>query len=124
MTTTRRLPMLSFNTACEKLSRRDKVTIANNTTLRFIDAKTLAVRLHQTDIILIHENGTYTLNSGRWHTVTTKQRINALSPARLSQINREWFLSWNNWTEKTEFFDGIVVDCNGEPIIVADEVRQ
>lgn len=43
-----------------------------------------AVRFHATDVVLIHPDGTYTLNSGGWMTLTTKDRIESSSPARIS----------------------------------------
>jgi hypothetical protein len=45
-----------------------------------------AVRLHSTDVVTIHANGTYTLNTGGWHTATPKARINDYSPARAYQL--------------------------------------
>lgn len=47
----------------------------------------MAVRLHNTDVVTYHPDGTATLYTGGWMTVTTKDRINAWSPARVSSTN-------------------------------------
>lgn len=41
---------------------------------------TFAVELHCTDVVEIHPDGTYTLNTGGWDAVTTWQRINQYTP--------------------------------------------
>lgn len=81
--------------------------IGNNTRLVRIDANTVAVRLHGTNVVMIHNDGTYTLQAGGWRTVTTKQRINKYSPARVSQKNWAWNVGG------FQFFDGIRVDGAG-----------
>jgi hypothetical protein len=49
-----------------------------------------AVRLHNTDVVTIHADGTYTLNTGGWETVTTKDRINGYGPARVYSQRGTW----------------------------------
>lgn len=49
-----------------------------------------AVRLHNTDVVAIHADGTYTLNTGGWETVTTKDRINGYGPARVYSHRGVW----------------------------------
>src|SRR5262249_27597834 len=46
-----------------------------------------AVVLHSTAVVTIHQDGTYTLRTGGWRTVTTKDRINKYSPARVYSTN-------------------------------------
>jgi hypothetical protein len=80
----------------------------------------VAVKLHNTDIVTIHRDDTYTLNSGGWQTVTTKARINEFSPARLGQDKGIWYLyvgqgaGWSK--ERVPFHDGIKITANGKPV--------
>lgn len=57
--------------------------VQNHTRL-FKRGEDYAVRLHSTDVVTVHPDGTYTLNAGGWYTVTTKERINSYGPARVS----------------------------------------
>jgi hypothetical protein len=105
--------MKTFTQAEEFLAKGRKKTerkLENNTVLHRIDADTLAVRLHATDIVLIHRNGTFTLNSGGWRTVTTKARMNDHSPARISQTKGVWYIGG------VEFTENIVVDATGKVV--------
>ena len=70
-----------------------------------------AIKLHYTDVVTIHQDGTYTLQTGGWHTVTTKARINEYAPCRVWQKDFEWFVG-----DKHEFFDGMRVDATGQPV--------
>ena len=65
--------------------------IANNTRL-FKRGEDYAVRLHNTDVVTIHSDDTYTLNTGGWRTVTTKERINRFSPARVYSDKKVWLV--------------------------------
>jgi hypothetical protein len=93
--------------------------VANNT-IRYVNAEGRTVwRLHQTDIVT-HDPVTdiYTLHSGGWKTPTTKDRINAYSPARVWANKGQWFVGggWQATEDAVPFFDGIRVDGNGRPI--------
>jgi hypothetical protein len=66
------------------------------------------VILHNTAVVTIHADGTYTLRSGGWETVTTKDRINKYSPARIWQRKFVWYLA-----NGAEFFSGVRVDAAG-----------
>ncbi len=81
--------------------------LGNNTRLVRVNETTLAVRLHGTNVVEIHNDGTYTLRSGGWRTATTKDRINKYSPANVSQRNWEWYVG------DFVFFDGVKVDSAG-----------
>lgn len=56
--------------------------IGHNTWLEWLGGGVYGVRYHQTYVVKIHPDNTYTLNSGGWHTVTTRDRINEFAPAR------------------------------------------
>ena len=108
--------MFSYSEAREMLKRgkNGQKKLANNTYLHSVDEKTVAVRLHDTDIVTIHSNGRYTLNSGGWHTSTTKDRINGYSPARVFARKGVWYLTVNG--QEYGFKDGITVDGNGKVV--------
>ncbi len=89
--------------------------LGKHTRLEYIgetaDGNTYGIRYHGTYVVLIHEDGTYTLNSGGWKTVTTKKRINEYAPVYISQKNYEWFLEDN-----ISFYDGMKINSAGEVI--------
>lgn len=72
----------------------DDRKLAHNTWRITIDGEP-AVKFHATVIIRRVREDIYELNSGGYHTVTTKQRLNALmSPwGHVSQTNFEWTVS-------------------------------
>lgn len=83
--------------------------VGNNTYAEILYDGSVAIRLHNTDVVKIHPNGLYTLNSGGWQTVTTKDRINQYSPRRVYQRNFEWFVDIDG--KEHPFIDGMVVGC-------------
>jgi hypothetical protein len=84
--------------------------VANNT-LRYDRADGATVwRLHHTDIVTRNVDGTFTLDSGGWRTVTTKDRINTYAPCRVGSQAGIWFV------DGVPFYDGMTVDSNGKPL--------
>lgn len=95
--------------------------VANNTYLER-RGDDIALRLHATDVVTFHADGTATLNSGGWLTVTTKARINDYLPGGISlgSVKGRWFLTYTgqwdgeHWivSERTPvpYTDGIVLD--------------
>lgn len=53
--------------------------LQNNTRL-YRRGKDYAVRLHQTDVVTYHSDGSCTVYAGGWETVTTADRIGRYSP--------------------------------------------
>jgi len=96
-----------FATAKDKAAGKP---LENNTRLVLLDDGDYGIRLHNTIVVTIHVDGTYTLDSGNWKTVTTKDRINGYSPARLYQEKGDWYIG------DRDFFDGIRVDADGKPL--------
>lgn len=96
-------------------ARRESRKLANNTYLeRRGDA--IAVRLHFTDVITFNPDGSVTLNSGGWRTVTTKDRMNFTSGVRVFQHAHEWYVAVAretddglryDWDSSIDYFDGI-----------------
>ena len=75
------------------------------------------VVLHRTAIaVWAHNNEAVKLNTGGWHSNTTKSRLNAILDqvmygARVYQKNFDWFLSYNNQTY--DFMDGMILTQGG-----------
>ena len=69
--------------------------------------------LHRTAIAVYdHNTQALKLNTGGWHSVTTKNRLNAILDelivgARVFQHKFNWFLSYNNQT--VDFRDGMIL---------------
>jgi hypothetical protein len=80
-----------------------------------LNDREIAVKLHDTDIILIHKDGSYTLNTGKWQTSTTKDRLNRFSPARIIQKNGVWYLKGLDGTTYYPFADGMGINSSGVP---------
>jgi len=95
-----------FCTARNKASGKP---IANNTRL-FKRGNDYAVRLHDTDVVTIHDDDTYTLNTGGWRTVTTKERINRFSPASVYTDRKVWLVGGSL------FEDGMKVGSGGSAL--------
>jgi len=99
---------MDYQSASNELSRgrNGRRKVDNNTYLYPVNDG-IAVRLHATDVVVIHPDNTYTLNTGGWRTVTTKDRINKFSPARVFSNKGIWYAG------EYPFVDGIKVDANG-----------
>ena len=114
--------MLTFQQAVEKFATARKgkpCKLAGNTYLEKIDESTYAVKFHATNVVLIHGDGTFTLDNGGYRTNTTKNRINEYSPANVFQQNFEWHLyvrSDSIGTSKFEFVNGMRIEGDGSPI--------
>jgi hypothetical protein len=87
--------------------------LENNTYLKH-RGDTIAVMLHNTDVVTYFPNGDIKLNSGSWRTVTTKDRINKYAPIRLWAHKGQWYATppWSNET-KIFFQDNMVIRPDG-----------
>lgn len=90
---------------------RDKKSkpLQNNTRAELRDNGNVAIKLHDTDVVTVSPDNVYTLNSGGWQTVTTKDRINAYAPVSITQRNYIWYMG-----DGSLFYDGMEVKANGE----------
>lgn len=142
--------MLRYQEAEDLFNKaRDKSTgkpIANNT--RLIRSRdfpgSYAVKLHATEVVVIHPDGTFTLQTGGWLTVTTKDRINRYAPGsvysdrgvwyygtsfgqtRIENPTSEWQTHRTLFSRTWIFEDGIRVDGGGIPVCpvsTREEVR-
>ena len=75
------------------------------------------VVLHRTAIAVYdHNTQALKLNTGGWHSVTTKSRLNAILDeliygAKVFQKNFDWYLSYNNQT--VDFWDNMILVNGG-----------
>lgn len=58
-------------------------TLELNTYAEWRDNGDIAVRFYDTDVITYHADGSFTLNTGGWHTQTTAIRLDTYNPAGL-----------------------------------------
>lgn len=85
----------------------DRRKVGNNTYAEILPNGSVGILLHSTYVVKINPDNTYTLNSGGWQTLTTKDRINQYSPKRIYQRNFDWFVKIND--KEYPFIDGMVV---------------
>jgi hypothetical protein len=74
--TTRALARLTHDDLTAYVGRK----LAHKTYIEQGDEARIGVRFHSTRILTFHPEGTFTVNTGGYRTVTTKQRLNALLP--------------------------------------------
>lgn len=86
--------------------------IANNTRLFERGNGSIAVQLHSTDVVTYHTDGSFTLDSGGWQTVTTKDRINSYSECRVYSIKGTWYVTYQG--KQFQYADGMTLFPNGE----------
>ena len=86
--------------------------IDHNTVEYYKEDGTKVIRLHLTDIITYNTDGSVTLNTGGWKTVTTKDRINKFSPFYITQHNWIWY--FNIGEKEYQFKDGITIFPDGK----------
>lgn len=87
--------------------------IANNTRV-FRRGEDYAVRLHATDVVTFHPDGSFTLDSDGWRTVTTKARMNDYIPAgRIYTVSGVWYFISRREDERVVYFDGIHISEDG-----------
>lgn len=80
-----------------------------------------AVRLHDTDVVTLHPDGSYTLDSGGWRTVTTKARINHYAPGSVGSDRGQWFYYPHGWSgTRYCFADGMRVIPHGDSDGIGD----
>lgn len=104
---------MNAQTLREKLGSRDRRKLENNTYIRQEADGNIYVRLHTTDIIILSPDDTFTLNTGGWQTVTTKDRLNKYGPVRIYQDKGQWYIgTWND--PRAIFADGIRIDKRGK----------
>lgn len=105
-----------------KRTDKDSRKVANNTYVQRRPEGRIAVKLHQTDVLMFSPNGRIELDSGGWTTPTTKERINRYLPGGYSLVQERgvWYLL--DLTHGADdpvshtFKDGMVIHPNGRVI--------
>jgi hypothetical protein len=78
--------------------------VARNTVLFRLQDGTECLKYHDTIVVKKSPDGTTTLNSGGFRTMTTKERIREFAHVYISQKNNVWYMS-----DGSAFYDGVVV---------------
>jgi hypothetical protein len=72
-----------------------------------------AVRYHQTDVVTLWSDGRITLDTGGWHTMSTKARLDAYAPVRIDSDRGIWYVSHKLGKGRVPYFDGITFTARG-----------
>lgn len=116
--------MLTYEEARDLVTkaRNGRKKLENNTYLeerwngtRDGDLPRYAIRLHNTDVVTLHPDGSYTLDSGGWRTVTTKARISHYAPGTLGSDRGTWnyYPTTGDWETRYTFADGMTIHADG-----------
>lgn len=81
----------SYVEAAQFLGNKSRKKLENNTYLERRDPETIAVKLHNTDVVT-YTPGAVELKTGGWQTVTTKDRLNTYGPLSVYQRKGEWYI--------------------------------
>ena len=107
-----------FNRLDSLLGSKQSLKVGNNTELhrtgRYSD---IALTLHGTDVVTLSSGGSITLNSGRWRTITTKERMNQLLNRVgycVYQKDWDWYVAGHGLDEP--YSDGFILSYQLEKI--------
>jgi hypothetical protein len=95
-------------------SRSGEPKFALNTTVRFVASTKIAIKLYNTDIVIVNSNDEYQIFTKDYDTKTTKDRIAKYTPVRLNTI--KGVLCVITPEGPVPFCDGITVNCAGKVI--------
>lgn len=101
--------VMTYAEADAKIGKYSTKKIGHNTFLRRDDG-IISIQYHATKIVTINKDGSYTLNTGGYRTVTTKARLNEYTPAQIYQKDFVWY---NNGDL---YYDGMTVDSSGKAL--------
>lgn len=113
---------MDYITATAKLGNRSQRYLNPTTTLARVNANTVGVRLSGVYVVLIHDDGTWTLNASGDRRMMVKNRINRYAPVRVVQRGGEWYCrpKIGGPCPAYAFFDGMKVNNRGQ-VLNADE---
>lgn len=120
---------LSFDGLMRFLNGREEKKLGNNTwVLKTEDWRNgldaVAVKYHDTNILLINSGGVTTINNGGWDTNTTKDRLNQFLRCKgiyISQKKYQWYITGPMGTEK--YVNGTEILPDGQVVIPYDEEK-
>lgn len=72
--------------------------------------RAFAVKLYETDVVIIRPDGTYRINSGGWRTAMTRNRMDMVLPCCISPHKGIWCIGDRFYT------DGILIGSDGQVI--------
>lgn len=109
---------MNYQSADAKLTgrNRERRKLANNTYLER-RGENIAVRLHETDVLTFAPDGSVTLDSGGWKTVTTKARMNEYlgHGLRISQSRGQWYVyDYSKRMDIAVYADGMRITSDGK----------
>lgn len=105
---------MTYQEATRKLDSINRAKIGNNTWLeREPGKRNVHIVLHNTRIITLHQDGSYTMRTGGWRSHTTKDRLNGYlgtgASISIFQKNHEWFVASDVLPEVRKFHEGMKV---------------
>lgn len=84
----------------EFLGQKGNRKLAHNTYV-WNNKGDIIISLHNHHIIIYHKDGSVTIDTCGYSTVTTKQRLNQFSPIDVRQKNWEWYANGELWEHGT-----------------------
>lgn len=103
-----------FNGTPRELRKRFNIKKVANNTYRWTDPETgdVHVRLHETDVVTLHMDGTTTLRTGGFKTDTTKDRMNRFMPKgyHITRGSGVW------WVNSMPFQEGMTLPKNPDDL--------
>jgi hypothetical protein len=115
------IPCRSYTEALAYLGKKTERLLPGKATRIRKVCDNIAVKYHATDIVVYQPDGTTILNSGGWHTVTTKYKLESYSTARIYAEDGLWYIAARNgetyeWNDSSLYYDGVVIKPNGMPV--------
>jgi len=101
----------SYHWAESTLAGRSRRKLTHNTYLVRRSDDTIAVLLHETDIVTFQRSGDVMLDSGGWLTPVTKDRMNRYCDAMVGSTKGVWHVTWGSTDHG--FADGMVLHPDG-----------
>jgi len=103
---------------------KDNRPIANNTRVIRRSPTSIAIKLHDTDVLTFFEDESIQLFTGGWKTVTTKDRINRFLPTGFGYVHSErfvWYFRLGDWkTGKNYLYQELMTITHDKKIIDDD----
>lgn len=105
--------MHSYSDAERVLGKRERRKLQNNTYLERLSSESIVVRLHNTHILVYHQSGDITYQTGGWRTITSKARMNEYGAhgVQIWSDRSVWYIGTSNW--RSAYYEGFVVRADG-----------
>jgi len=98
----------AFEQAEAFMRGRQSRVIGSNTRLVRDTNDTISVYHHRTPIVSYEDNGEIVVDTGGYHSMSTKVRVNEFSPLHVWQKDHQWYYSLGD-EETGEFEDGLAI---------------